>query len=72
TNLAHLKEGILMAFYPDNTGMGRQIGSFVIEHKNQDYQTLAHIHVALNPSIARHLGLEFAPDALNQFQLLVK
>ena len=72
TNLAHLKEGILMAFYPDNTGMGRQIGSFVIEHKNQGYQSLAHIHVALNPSIARHLGLEFSPDVLNQFQLLVK
>jgi len=72
TNLAHLKEGILMAFYPDNRGMGRQIGSFVIKHKNQDYQTLAHIHVALNPTIAKHLGLEFTPSALSQFRLQVK
>lgn len=72
TNLAQLKEGVLMTFYPDNLGMGRQIGSFVIKHNNQGYQTLAHIHVALNPSIAKHLGLEFSADALSQFRLQVK
>ncbi len=72
TNLAHLKEGVLMAFYPDNTGMGRQIGSFVIEHKAPGYESLSYIHVALNPTIAKHLGLKFAPDVLSQFQLLVK
>lgn len=72
TNLAHLKEGILMVFYPDNIGMGQQIGTFATEHNKRGYQSLTHINTAFNTTIAKHLGLEFSPDAMNQFQIKIK
>lgn len=72
TNLTHLKDGILMVFYPDNAGMGRQIGAFMTEQQGQGYASLTHLHVALNPTVAEHLGFEFTPAVLNQFQLKVK
>ena len=72
TNLAQLKEGVLMVFYPDNVEMGRQIGAFSIEHQDQVFESLSQIQVALNPTVARHLGLEFAPDVSTRFKLQVK
>ena len=72
TNLAHLKEGVLMVFYPDNAGMGRQIGDFATQHSGPGFESLTHIQIALNPTVAKHLGLKFAPDALKRFKLQVK
>ena len=72
TNLAHLKEGVLMVFYPDNAGMGRQIGDFATQHSGPGFESLTHIQIALNPTVAKHLGLKFAPDVFKRFKLQVK
>ncbi|WP_431064518.1 hypothetical protein [Methylotuvimicrobium sp.] len=72
TNLAHLNQGVLMVFYPDNIGMGRQVGNFTIQHPGPGFESLTHIHIALNPTVAKHLGLSFAPDVLSRIQLQVK
>ncbi|WP_404357265.1 hypothetical protein [Methylotuvimicrobium sp. KM1] len=72
TNLAHLNQGVLMVFYPDNIGMGRQIGDFTIQHPGPGFESLTHIHIALNPTVAKHLGLSFAPQVLSRTPLQVK
>ncbi len=72
TNLAHLNQGVLMVFYPDNIGMGRQIGDFTIQHPGSGFESLTHIHIALNPNVAKHLGLSFAPEVISRIQLQVK
>lgn len=72
TNLAHLNQGVLMVFYPDNIGMGRQIGNFTTLHPGPGFESLTHIHIALNPTVAKHLGLSFTPEVLGRIQLQVK
>lgn len=73
TNLSHLQQGVLMVFYPDNVGMGVQIGQLAAKaEKVSRYENLKRLHVALNETMAAHLGLVFEPDVLEQFQFRVK
>ncbi|MCD2452920.1 hypothetical protein GO003_021290 [Methylicorpusculum oleiharenae] len=72
TNLAHLKEGVLMVFYPDNAGMGRQIGTLAANPKAQRYESLTQIQIAVNTSVATHLRIDITPKDLRCIQLQVK
>jgi hypothetical protein len=72
TNLAHLKDGVLLAFYPDNVGMGKQIAAFSQAEHGEDFQSLRYLNSALNPTLAKHLGIDFSPAVLSQFELQVK
>lgn len=71
TNIGHLENGALMAFYPSPRALGEQIGE--LAKKNYiGYETAAKIDVALNRRIAQHLGVKFTPDVEALFSVKIK
>lgn len=63
-NPAHVKRGVLLAFYPDNKAMGKQLG--IIAKKKLAGESVSTITLlnelllALNRRTADHLGLKFS------------
>lgn len=60
TNMWHLENGALMAFYPNAKAMGEQLGAMASSNI-MAHETVAIIDVGLNRRIAQHLGIQIAP-----------
>jgi hypothetical protein len=66
TNLAHLENGILMAFYPDETALGQQLGE-MIKQDRLTSDNLKSSKAGINLKVAQHLGITIEPAKLDLF-----
>ncbi len=71
TNLAHLESGVLMVFYPDEIGLGEQLGVLANAIK-PGFESLKSVNTGLNQRVAQHLKLTFEAPALEQFSVTLK
>jgi len=71
TNLAHLESGVLMVFYPDEIGLGEQLGTLA-NSGEPVFESLKWVHAALNQRVAQHLNLTIEAKALGQFSVKFK
>jgi hypothetical protein len=71
TNLAQLESGVLMVFYPDEVGLGEQLGALANTDKFR-FENLKSLHVGLNQRVAQHLNLTYDAPALEQFSVKLK
>ncbi|MBK8815383.1 MAG: hypothetical protein IPN42_07715 [Methylococcaceae bacterium] len=70
-NLAHLEGGVLMVFYPDEVGLGEQLGTLANTDKT-DFENLKSVNVGLNQRVAQHLNMAIEPAKLAQFSVTLK
>ena len=71
TNLAHLENGVLMAFYPDPEGLGEQLGTLVNAAKFE-FENLKAVTAGLNQRVAQHLNIEIEASKLELFSVKLK
>jgi hypothetical protein len=71
TNLAHLEGGVLMVFYPDEVGLGEQLGALATTD-NPGFENLKTVNVGLNQRVAQHLNMAIEPAKLTQFSVTLK
>lgn len=71
TNLAHLESGVLMVFYPDEVGLGEQLGALANTSKPV-FENLKSVNAGLNQRVVQHLNLTFEAPALEQFSVNIK
>lgn len=70
TNLAHLENGVLMAFFPDETGLGQQLGDMVMQNRSIN-EYLKSAKAGLNLRVSQHLGITIEPAKLDLFSVKV-
>jgi ABC-type uncharacterized transport system substrate-binding protein len=71
TNLAHLENGVLMAFYPDPEGLGEQLGVLANTGKFE-FENLKAVTAGLNQRVAQHLNIEIEASKLDLFSVKLK
>jgi hypothetical protein len=71
TNLAHLENGVLMAFYPDPEGLGEQLGTLSNTGKFE-FENLKAVTAGLNQRVAQHLNIEIEASKLELFSVKLK
>jgi putative ABC transport system substrate-binding protein len=76
SNLAHIKNGVLFALYPDNKNMGRSLAELALNQMHNGESTplgimpLHDIFTAVNIRTAEHLGLKFTNQIRRDFNLI--
>lgn len=71
TNLGYLENGAVIAFFPDETEVGKQIG-VIAQQLKPGYQSSKKIKVALNRLISKHLDLNFPETSPDPFAFSIK
>ncbi len=70
TNLAHLENGALMVFYPDEFALGQQLGELIKQNQFR-HENLKLAKTGLNLKVAQHLGITIKPTQLDKFSVKV-
>lgn len=74
SNPSHIARGALFALYPDNTAMGRSLGSLITQNllipQKTGLQPLRDVTIGVNMRTANHLGIYLDTDNLAGFQLV--
>ena len=70
TNLAHLENGALMVFYPDEFALGQQLGELAVQNRFS-HENLQSAKTGVNLKVAQHLGITIEPPKLDLFSVKV-
>ncbi|MDH5446098.1 MAG: hypothetical protein OEY52_11110 [Gammaproteobacteria bacterium] len=74
TSPAYVKQGGLFAMYPDNKGMGHQIGKVSLDVIKQKHRTIRENTIysksAINIRTGHHLGMRFNDNQLSGFDVV--
>ncbi len=76
SSLNHVDKGVLFALYPDNTKLGQRLGRLALEigsgkYTGPNFMLLQELKLAVNIRTAKHLGLEFDRNQMEQFDLVL-
>lgn len=71
TNLSHLEYGVMLAFHPNMTALGEQLGE-LSHHPTSSYETVKKLDISLNKRVSDHLKTNFSAESMKQFSVVLE